>query len=280
MAIVIVLGVGVVGYLLMQKEKTQVPQESNSTIATSNDKVAQNTEVSTTESAWDQLWAVYTSPQGISLKYPKQIGALDRCENKGHDPFVAMKILDDKTKGIIYAAPDYYYDYPATSDGSEDTTKPCQKIVNSLDQINGQGVAQTAYYSSGSILGGLNINVKDVKNQDELDKFIQDVFGSGCKIKDPGVYKDASGNVTSLDQMGGDYEIKLNAFEDANGNLTSLDETVCPVNYIYKIMYNKATNKAVAMNLGQDCTIDNGVDPLSANYECYTTEIADSIIFN
>lgn len=272
LAVVIILGIGAVGYVLIQKEKAPVSQES---------KIAQNEKVSTTESAWDQLWSVYTSPQGISLKYPKQIGALDRCENKNHDPFVAMKILEDKTKGVIYAAPEYYYDYPATSDGSEDTTKSCQKIVNSPDQINGQGVAQTAHYSSGNVLGGLTINVRDVKSKDELDEFIKDIYGPGCKIKDPGVYKDAEGNVTSLDEMGGgDYKYKLNAFEDADGNMTGLGETVCPVNSPYKIMYNKTRNKAVAMYLGQDCTIDNGSDPLSANYECYTSEIADSIIFN
>jgi hypothetical protein len=270
LSLVIVLGVGVIiGYAFIPKKQTPLSQgnkaaqnqESNSSADASESKDSGIKTVSTTESAWDKLWSVYTSPQGISFRYPKQIGVLDRCgSDHKHDPYVAMKVLEDKSKGTVYIAPDYYYDYPATADGSEDTTKPCQQIVNSLDQINGKEVPQTANYSSGNILGGLNIDVRDVKNQDELKQFIKDEFGSGCKIN-----PDNNGVAAN--------EIRL---------IGSGPEGNCYLNFGYKILYEQEKNKAVAMNLGQDCTIDNGNDPTNniTSYECYISEIADSIQVN
>lgn len=280
---VFILGIAFGLYFLSYAYQTYVMQklfaDEHAQTPVSEDEVAEIPATSTTESAWNGLWAVYTSPQGVSFRYPKQIGVIDRCgDQKEQNPYVSTKIIEDSKHGIVYVAPEYYFDYPATADGSQDTTKPCQKIYYSLDQIDGEDLAQTEYFSSGNILGGLNINIRAVKDQNELDKFIKDIYGSGCKIKAQEVYQDAEGNVTSLDEMGGNNEIELNAGEDAEGNVTSLGETVCPVNYGYKILHGTATNKSVAMSLGQDCTIDNGASPENpTGYECYITEIADSV---
>jgi hypothetical protein len=225
-----------------------------------------DTPISTTEPLGsDELWATYDSPQGISFKYPRQISTLDRCGDKKKDnPYVGTTVIEDNKNGIVYVAPEYYFDYPATADGSQDTSKTCQKISYSLDQINGEGTPQTAYYGNG-VLGGLNIIVREIRSRTEFDKFVQDVFGPACKAED---------QPSTQSEYKGEYRIKYDkkAYEDGS----------CFVNFTYKLDYNAEQNKAFFVNLGQDCNIDNGkIDSKNpADYECYTMEIADSIQIN
>lgn len=207
----------------------------------------------TPDSAWDKLWAVYTSPQGISFRYPKQIGVLDGCgdEHKASNPYVGMKVLENEKKGSISLVPEYYYDYPMTAEGEQDTSKPCQK----------KSILDVAEEESGYMLGGLDIMVREVKNRAEFDKFVQDVTAPGCEAED---------EPSMESEYSGEYRLKYDG--------KSLDETSCPFNAGYKLVYNTNRNKAFFLSLGQDCNITNenpNIDRVA--YVCYIPEIADSI---
>jgi hypothetical protein len=212
--------------------------------------------VSTSDSAWDKLWANYKSPQGISFRYPKQILGLNRCGDR-QIFYVPTKVLEDKENGTIYIAPEYYYDYPALADGSQDTSQPCQKIMNTLEQIGGKGINATAHYSTGNILGGLDLHIRVIKDTNGLAGFAQDIFGTKCQLD---TEVKAEMGEASL------YEIK----KDKLGM-----EGPCPMNFPYRILFAQPEKKAVIYSLGQDCTFS-----ASANMDCYDDYIADSIAFD
>jgi len=263
LSLVVVLGVGIIiGYALILKK--QIPlsqgnkiaqnQEGNSSTVTSENKNSETETVSTTESAWDKLWSSYTSTQGVSFKYPKQILGIG-C--KADDVFyVPTVVFEDKGNGGIYIAPKYYNEYPVDSNGNQDTTK-CQKIMSSLDTVSGKVGVKNDYNYQGHIFGGWSVAIRDVKSQDELKKFVKDMYGEACEINtDRNGLTDEEFTIKGTDMEGG-----------------------CPMNFNYKILYNAQKGKAVSVDLGQEATFLPSA-PGSQDDSVYDNYMIGSIKFN
>lgn len=213
LAVVIVLGVGAVGYVLVQKGKTPVSQESDSSITTPENKDTKDT-TDTPSQATE--WTNYTSPQGISFKYPKNI----------------VRVFDDQQNGYVYL----------TSDSSDSLESLQEKTKQATIATDGPGLGSLKYKQE-KFSDAWNIAIKNIKSETELGEFIKDHYGKGCIMGSKEVWK-----------QDGVYEIRLNEFKDAKGNDTSLDQAVCPVNYSYKILYAPQKSKALSLVLGQECT--------------------------
>jgi len=201
----------------------------------------------------EEKWETFESNDlGFSIKYPQMIyNEAYSCSPK-EPRYVPLKVFEDKENGIAYITAEFYYDAPHNSDELE----PCEKIAVTLESLRAGG----GFYPRA-------VKARHISNDTDLNKFIKDNYFSRCSLESKELWK----------QQDGVYEIKLNGFKDANGNDTDLGSSVCPVNYEYKILYSPEKNKAMSINLGQECGF--GTDPNAESYKCYDEEMIDSFRF-
>lgn len=214
-----------------------------------------------------EVWETYNSTElGFSIKYPQMVYGVYRCSpNK---PFwVPLKVFEDKENGIVYITEEYYYDN--WDSGTQTNTGPCEKIINSLESLKKEKEENIIYINDKIRINGnpfltKAITTKDVGNDNELKKFIKDTYGSGCYIENKKQWKQ--------DVV---YEIEIKGEDWKNG--ADLETTICPINYIYKVLYAPGKNKVMSVNLGQDCGF--GTDYNLESYKCYDEEIINSFEF-
>lgn len=112
---------------------------------------------------------------------------------------------------------------------------------------------------------GWNIVIKSAQNENELNDFIKENYGSKCMIRN-----------RKISQQEDIYELELNNYEDPNGNPTDLGSATCPVNFAYTILYYPKINKVISVKLGQECTFSSD----TRGTDCYDQQIIDSIRIN
>ena len=214
----------------------------------------------------EEKWKTYTSSElGFSIKYPEMVYGVYKCSPK--KPFyVPLKVFEDSENGIVYITEEYYYS--SWDSETQSNTGPCEKIINSLEYLKRQ--REVVVNISGKV--DLNQNpfltkvlvIEDIRSDVELDKFIKDNYGSGCFVNNKRFWRE-----------NGIYEIEIKGEDWDEG--TDLGTTTCPLNYVYKVLYAPEKNKAMSVNLGQDCGF--GTNYNTKNYKCYDGEIVDSFRF-
>lgn len=185
----------------------------------------------------DNTWNLYTNYKlGFSLKVPKKsFNTYGGCEWTTKDgdhsyrpkgAFVPVKVFEDDEQVII--ATEYLYVLSGeTKEDYKSFFSKCNKVTTTLTKLEDKD--DTYFYSPS-----WHINIKEVKNDQELDKVIKDNYGSGCSI----------GNKKSSKQEGVfDVEIK--------GDGKDLGSTKCPVNFALEMKYYPAKNKLAFWNIGQ-----------------------------
>lgn len=214
----------------------------------------------------EEKWLTYTNDElGFSIKYPEMVYGVSRCESKKQF-YVPLKVFEDKENGIVYITEEYYYDAPYDGELNK-FTGPCEKIINSMESLNEQmTIDDKIDFTKNPFLTKVFV-IKNIENDTEINKFIKDNYGSECIAESRNFWK----------QQTGVYEIKLNEFKDANGNDTDLGNAICPVNYVYKILYAPEKNKIMSIKLGQECSFTT--DYNAENYKCYDEEMIDSFEF-
>ena len=110
---------------------------------------------------------------------------------------------------------------------------------------------------------GWAILIRSIKDEGELDKFIKEIYGSGC----------SAGNKQPWEQQDGVYEISVSA------DGTTLGDTTCPIDWMnrIKVLYAPEKNKLMSVILGQECTFST--NPYSKPYQCYDEEMINSFRF-
>lgn len=139
------------------------------------------------------------------------------------DEFAPVKIIEDNKNNMVYIGPG----------------------IELLTKDNGWG-----------------ITVKSVRNNEELEVFIKEKFGSDCKLgKKEYLYNVDDNDIYNIEAMPGEMGMESN----------------CPLNYVYKILYNAGLKKAMAVAIGQECRFSATIDNYGA--VCYDELIIDSFRF-
>ena len=259
--LIFTIGVGVLVYLWNKEEA--IPTTSILTeVAEDKDDQKEETVI-----APEEKWKTYVSSElGFSIKYPQMVYRAYKCDSK--KPFyVPLRVFEDKESGIIYITEEYYYKGKYDSELNK-YTGPCEKIMNSLEllQKEKEEMQKGEFSLWWKPFLGWAISTGNIKNENELNKFIKDNYSSGCFAE----------SRNSWQQQAGVYEIKLNGFKDAKGNNTDLGNAVCPVNYVYKILYISEKDKVMSVKLGQECNFRTN---LTKNYKCYDDKMINSFKF-
>ncbi|MCK4473989.1 hypothetical protein KAU40_01860 [Candidatus Parcubacteria bacterium] len=238
----------VLGYYLTKREIAPAPAEGNEAVENILPEVT---------------WNKYVNHNlGFSIEFPDNVYGGYRCSPRKTIQ-VLIKAFEDNENGIVYISQEYYYE-AERNDKSGKRTGPCEKITYSLESLREKNENREFFLMEGTFRPFLNwaLQIENVKNEDELDKFIKENYGSGCFARD----KKSWG-------QDGVYDITIGGWDEWE----DLGTTDCPVNYIYKILYAPEKNKLMAVNLGQDCNFFNYLD--TEFYQCYDEEMINSFKF-
>ncbi len=212
-----------------------------------------------------EVWETYVNPElGFLIKYPEMVYGVYRCPPV--KPFyVPVKVFGDNKNGIVYITEEYYYDN--VGDNTQDNIVVCKKITHSLESITKEretvvAINDKVHTSANPFLTRV-FYIKNIKNDTELNKFINNKYGPGCIVENKNPWKQE-----------GVYEIVVRGEDWGKSDLGT---TTCPLNFRYKLLYAPIKNKIMSVVLGQECGF--GTSPASESYKCYDDEMIDSFRF-
>lgn len=179
-------------------------------------------------------------PEYVDLSY----GANWCYDNRGG--LVPLKIYDDGD--VLFIRQSFHY--------QKDENRNCIKIDRTLDWVREREKDNTS-------ISIWEIKITDnINNDEDLNNFLKDQYGQGCKLKDKIPLNDTTYTISIL------------------GDGKDFGETECPLNYITRTIYSPAQGKIASWDIGQDCNFaydrnNNGkLDwDLPDNYECSDNEI-------
>ena len=206
----------------------------------------------------DSEWVLYKNTKfGYAMEFPKNaVSFAGDCEystkNGDHSyrpvfKSVPLQILEADESAYVTAQ--YYYKLTGeTVDAGRHYYTACDETNIDITTVT---TADKTSYMSPLLVIFANV----VDGDAGLEKFIQDNYGTDCKLGS----KTDMGNYTAVAIAG-----------------ISTDETKnCFVNYMYTIRYNPQTNVVVAWNLGQACNF-----PYPTQDKCQDQTMADSFKFD
>ncbi|MBU4338839.1 hypothetical protein KKD57_04770 [Patescibacteria group bacterium] len=252
------IGAGILGYWQYKNSINPLPTTSPTTSI--SPVISSNPASTPTITPPPEVWETYTNTElGFSIKYPQMVYGIYRCEP--YKPFyVPIKIFDDSKNGITYITHEYYYEAPYSSELS-DYTGPCEKIISSLESLKKE---KETY---GNPFLTWVINIKNIKNDSELNKFIKDNYGSTCSMEKKIPRK----------QQTGVYEITLKS-EDWDKEIKS-EAAACRLAMSpLIILYKPEIEKIMSVELGQGCFFAIS-ETDGKDYQCYDNNIIDSFRF-
>ncbi|MFA5368755.1 MAG: hypothetical protein WC303_01955 [Candidatus Paceibacterota bacterium] len=196
-------------------------------------------------------WTNYANAQlGFSIIIPLEINGKVRCSDM-QATNVPVKVFADNSNGLVYISQAYYYD--AWDQAQQKMTDQCKKITPTLDSLR-----------DGYILGW-KIVINDIKNDEDILKYVKENFGPTCSITDRGLQKD------------GNYQISIKGRDLTENGEVTMDPT-CLTNFVYKILYSQEKQKLMSVALGQECSF--GTDPsVQSSYQCYDNTMIQSFKF-
>jgi len=188
----------------------------------------------------DSEWDLYTNYNfGFSLKVPKTTyHSFGACEFKEDENSYRPKLAPIPVK--IFEAPDrvylstqYYYELTGETvvDGTH-YYSACNQVQNSLAHLQDKEVFQQQSWEMVKA---------DVSNDSDLEAFIQDNYGSGCKVGEK-----------SQSTQDGVLDVRIDT-----GGYSDLEEARahnCLINYMYLIKYAPAQKRAITWAIGQSYT--------------------------
>ncbi len=234
-------------------EQSETPKNEPNSPATNTEPTT--TDTASTINSVDQTWNKYTNHKyGFSIKVPKKMyhGYGSACEWKtdSYRPkngIVPVKIFEDEN---IYISSEYFYEL--TGETIRDNIhyySGCEKVANSLARLK-----DDKYFQQQS----WKFVIRDIDNDTQLENFIKERYGSGCKL----------GEKNSSDQSGV-FDVSI------LGDGKDLEDTECPLNYMTVLKYYPAKNKAISWDLGQASTF-----VADENYQnIYDQEMVNSFKF-
>lgn len=261
--LVFVIGAGILVYLKNGKEPTPIPPKEE----IQQEKPQEKPTPAPIPTPPEEKWETYSSDElGFSIKYPQMVYGLYRCSPD--KPFwVPLKVFENKESGIVYITQEYYYD--DLNSETQTNAGTCEKINYSLELLKNEWRENVSWDNSYFLQAektflGWGILIENIKNENELDKFIRDNYGSDCFINDKLSWKK---NEIYEINIGGKY----------SDNIEGINPK-CPLHYAYKVLYAPKKNKLASIKLGQECTfyIINSALEMP---KCYDEEMIDSFEF-
>ncbi|MBU4380953.1 hypothetical protein L6255_03475 [Candidatus Parcubacteria bacterium] len=215
---------------LLQQSKSQ----DNDTTSPLTEIDTDKTETSSSLTSIDQTWDLYTNHKyGFSIKVPKKMfhgyGSMCEWKTDSYRPkggIVPVKIFEDEN---VYISSEYFYELTGeTVKNSIHYYSGCDKVINSLSYLK-----DDKYFQQQS----WEFVIRDISNDIELENFIKEHYGSGCKL--------GSQNPSNQSDV---FDISI------QGDGKDLEETKCPLNYMTVLKYYPEKNIAVSWHLGQATT--------------------------
>lgn len=236
---------------LLQQSKGQDNNETVPLTEIDSDK----TKTDSSLTSIDQTWNLYTNHKyGFSINVPKKMfhGSGSKCEWKtdSYRPkggIVPVKIFEGEN---IYISSEYFYELTGESERNDiHYYSRCDKVNNSFSYLR-----DDKYFQQQS----WEFVIKNISSDSELENFIKERYGSGCKL--------SSKNPSS---QSGIFDVSI------QGDGKDLEETKCRLNYMTVLKYYPAKNKAVSWHLGQAATF-----VADESYQnVYDQEMVDSFKF-
>lgn len=252
------IGAGILGYL--QYKNNVIPRPSASPSASVPPVISSSSAPTPTITPPPEVWETYTNSQlGFSIKYPQMVYGVYKCEPK-KSFYTPVKIFEDNGNGITYVTQEYYYQAPYSSE-LRDYTGPCEKITYSLESLKKE---KEEY---GNPFLAWVINIKNIKNDVELNKFIKDYYGSTCSIEKKTPWK----------QQEGVYEITLKG-EDWDKEIKS-EAAACRLAMSpLVILYKPGIQKIMSVDLGQGCVFGI-IETDGKDYQCNDINMINTFRF-
>lgn len=226
----------------------------------------------------EEKWETYISDElGFSIKYPRMVYGSIVCPSKKEMIWVPVRVFEDNKNGIVYITQEYYYETYWNPDLQE-FTGPCKKIIYTQEMLQEEWWKNVLWDEKNPLLLktektylGWGILIKNIKNEEELNKFIKENYGSECFVKDKIPKNKISWNQNKV------YEIDIGGKDNGEDGINPN----CPLHYAYKVLYAPEKNKLVSIKLGQECTFATVTNPAKASetYKCYDEEMIDSFEF-
>lgn len=241
---------------LLEKQLASLPtsseQATDQTPSPTQENANQNQPISSLTSI-DETWNLYTNYQyGFSLKIPKVMshsyGSMCDWTNDSYRPKtgnVPVKVFEEEES--IFISSDFFYNLAGeTVKNNVHYYTECNKIINSISNLkNDQYFQQQSW----------QIVIKNIHNNTELENFIKERYGQGCKLGDQ-----------AAAHQSGVFDVSI------KGDGKDLSETECPLNYMTVLKYYPQKNIAVSWHLGQALTF-------SFNNQIYDQEMLNSFKF-
>jgi hypothetical protein len=197
----------------------------------------------------DETWDRYVnSYMGFSIKIPRTLvspyGACKWVEGNGSGSYrpersyVPVAVFEDGQTTYIAGA--YYHELSGVTKktsaegGTRASFSECQAVDNNLELLRDP---ENHYQTRWKIVA------EQVRNDAELEAFIQSRYGSGCRLGE----KRAS-------SQDGVYDVGI------EGDGKDLSETQCPLNYRTVVKYYPEGDKVIAWDLGQAVTFAATLD--------------------
>lgn len=165
----------------------------------------------------------------------------------------AVPVVTFEDGNSVYLTHDYYYflggeQKTTRGVGTVSSFSTCNKVTNTLELLKDQ---KNFHENKWKII------VETVKNDTELNSFIQKTYGSGCHVGEQQPSKQE-----------GVYDVTI------NGDGKDLGETQCPINYLLALKYYPEKQKVATWALGQACTF------FTEDQTCLDSQISESFRFN
>jgi len=198
------------------------------------------------------IWSKYVNDEfGFSIDIPDKVCGWYSCEPRKAIQ-VPVKIFEDNENGIVYISQEYYY---------------ISKFDSALRKHMGECKKTIERPKGLKPRLGWAIVIKTVENEDELDKFIKENYGSGCEAKDKKFWE------TDYNQSGV-YNISIGG--EGDNMKTNLGTTSCAGAWTtrHKVLYFPEENKVMSVKLGQEPTFFN-----NSHTAAYDEKMIDSFKF-
>lgn len=236
----------------------------------------EQTEEELVESIFPEIiWNKYVNHElAFSIEIPQEVDGIYKCDPKKRIQ-VPIKVFEDNENNIVYISQEYYYESKYGHDSElHRYVGPCEKNTYSLELFRSEleewKKSFSEYPSALKPFLGWAIIIGTVKNEEELDKFIKENYGSEC---DAGDKKFWEANYNQL----GVYDISVGGESDNSETMMSTTSCIGAWTMRHKVLYFPEKNKVMAVNLGADCNF--GTNPFSQPYQCYDERIIDSFRF-
>ena len=186
----------------------------------------------------EAIWSKYINDElGFSIDIPnKKVYGLYSCYPKKVIQ-VPVKVFEDNENGVVYISQEYYYNSKYDSELGRHVGE-CRKIIEQPSGLKPHL--------------GWAIVIKTVKNEDELDKFIKENYGSGCCAEDKKLWE------TDYQQLGA-YAYDIHVRGEGDNRETTYGTTSCAKAWAgrHKVLYFPEENKVMSVMLGQEPTFWN-----------------------